>query len=312
MNRTLSKHKILITGATGFVGKTLIPVLSNTDLFDIAILVRSIKKAKELFGNVATLTIIPLVDGWTDAVKDFNAETVLHMATCFSSKSDSDSLTEIINTNILFSTRLLYTLQDTACKNFINIGTFSEYQFGGGEFKANNLYSASKTALRPIIRFFQEYIGFKWINVIIYSPYGRINSSKKIVDYLVDAVGSKNPIAFSEGKQILDFIHVDDIADFFVTLLRKLPLLSADFYEFHLGTGQGHSLCEVANVISEVFGEEVNADWGKLPYRKNDIMHAIAPVAKNMEILGWSASISLEEGITILKGDMLKLINGGG
>lgn len=75
MNRTLSKHKILITGATGFVGKTLIPVLSNTDLFDIAILVRSIKKAKELFGNVATLTIIPLVDGWTDAVKDFNAET---------------------------------------------------------------------------------------------------------------------------------------------------------------------------------------------------------------------------------------------
>ena len=73
--------------------------------------------------------------------------------------------------------------------------------------------------------------------MVVYSPYGRYNSSKKVIDYLVDAVKAEKPVDFSPGNQVLDFIHVDDIADFFYTLILSLDNLKDSYYQFHLGTG---------------------------------------------------------------------------
>lgn len=296
--------KILVTGATGFVGRTLIPYLIEKGWSDVSILVRNVAKACKLFGNITNLNIIEMREGWQDRVTKLNPDAVIHMATCFSGKSDYDTATEIINSNILLTTHLLESLKNTDCKYFINTGSFSEFQYGAGKFKPNNLYSASKTAVRPIIQYYQSIINFKWINVVVYSPYGRYNPQKKVIDYLIDAVDSPKSIAFSGGEQILDFIHVDDIASFYSTLLYELSELNADKYEFHLGTGGGISIREAAKTIEMVYGKTINADWGKLPYRENDIMHAVAPISTNLSFLNWQSRISFDEGIRILKEDL--------
>ena len=70
---------------------------------------------------------------------------------------------------------------------------------------------------------------------------------------MLDAVDATTSIAFSPGKQMLDFIHVDDMADFFLTLINKLDSLQEKYYQFHLGTGQGHTIREVAQVMDCVF-----------------------------------------------------------
>ncbi len=306
--------KILITGATGFVGKTLIPYLYENGWEDIAVLVRNPKKARDLFLGIPELKIINTSTGWNNDIEMYNPDAVIHLATYFTGKSDIKSATEIINIYILFTTQLLESVSHTDCRYFINIGTFSEYRNGAGVFKANNLYSASKTAVRPIIQFYQSISDFKWVNVIVYSPYGRYNSQKKIIDYLIDAIDSETPVAFSKGEQILDFIHVDDMASFFSTLLGKIHTLPESYYEFHLGSGEGRSIREVAGIIEKIYGGKINADWGKLPYRTNDIMHAVAPISTNLYLLDWKSNLSIEDGIKILKEDMLKNIKklGGG
>ncbi len=296
--------KILITGATGFVGKTLIPYLYENGWEDIAVLVRNPKKAKELFIGIPKLKIINTSTDWNNDIEMYNPDAVIHLATYFTGKSDIKSATEIINTNILFTTQLLEVITHTSCKYFINIGTFSEFQFGNGIYKANNLYSASKTAVRPIIKFYQSISGWKWINVIVYSPYGRFNDKKKVIDYLVDALGSDTPIKFSGGEQILDFIHVDDIANFFSTLIDSISLFKEDYIQLYLGTGKGHSIREIASYLEKISGKKVNADWGSLPYRETDIMHAVAPVSKNLKFLNWRSKISLEKGLQILLDDI--------
>jgi len=304
--------KILITGATGFIGKTLIPCLYENGWKDIAVLVRNPEKARRLFIGMPELKVFDTSTGWDNDIEMYDPDAVIHLATYFSGKSDLGSATEIINTNVLFTTQILESLSHTDCRYFINIGTFSEYQNGAGVLKANNLYSASKTAVRPIIKFYQSISGFKWINVIIYSPYGRYNMQKKIIDHLVKAVDSATPVAFSKGEQILDFIHVDDIASFFSTLLCKINTLQESYYEFHLGSGEGRSIREAARTIEKIYGGKINADWGKLPYRTNDIMHAVAPISANLSLLGWKSRLSFEEGIKILKKDMLKKPKWGG
>lgn len=296
--------KILITGATGFIGSTLVPYLYSHGLEDITLLVRDEQRALTKFSGLTVGLISTNNTGWNEQIISLNPDIVIHLATFFTGMSDADHVESIIESNVLFTTLLLESLSYTNCTSFINTGTFTEFCYGNGEYFSNNLYSASKTAVRPIIRYFQTRSTWNWINLIVYTPYGRRNEHKKVIDYMIDAVGAPNPVPFTKGEQILDFIHVDDIADFFYTLIRKLPYLNNPFYEFHLGTGIGHSLREMGDIIERVWQKKLNADWGKREYSLSDVMYAVAPICRNLELLDWRSRISIEEGIIILFDDL--------
>ena len=294
--------KILITGATGFVGKTLIPYLQSKGMTDIVLLVRNEDKAIRMFSDVQIISTKE--KSWTNKVADVNPDTVLHLAAAFTGRHDEPNAINLIESNITFTTLLLEALSKTTCKHFINIGTFSEFRNGAGEYFPNNLYSATKTAERPIIQYYQTISTWNWINVVVYSPYGRHNAYKKVIDYMIDAFDAQEPVNFTKGEQILDFIHVDDMADFFCTLFNKLPELNDSYYQFHLGTGQGHSIREVASIMERIWGKKMKANFGDRPYSEQDIMHAVAPIENNIKLLNWRASISIEQGIDILMKDV--------
>ena len=121
---------------------------------------------------------------------------------------------------------------------------------------------------------------------------------------MINALDSSDSINFSPGEQILDFIHVDDIADFFYNLLIKIYKCKDDYIQFHLGTGVGYSLRDVAKTIESVFSKKLNAKWGGLPYNEFEPMHAVAPISKNLKILNWKPKLTLEKGLIILKKDL--------
>jgi CDP-paratose synthetase len=297
--------KIMITGATGFVGKTLIPFLYSRGMSDLCVLIRDTEKAQNLFDKLSIDYINVQNPDWREKVIEYNPDTVIHLATLFNTRSDAENAVKIIQSNLVFSTLLLEAIAHTKCAHLINIGTFTEFLYGAGEYFANNLYSATKTALRPIIRFYQTQSSWKWINVVIYSPYGRKNQQKKVLDFMIDAMDAAVPVNFTKGEQILDFIHVDDIADFFYTLLNNLFVFKDFYTQLHLGAGKGHSIREAGVLMEEVFHKKINAYWGGLPYRQNETMYAVAPVAKNIELLDWKAKISLQQGLNILKEELL-------
>lgn len=301
--------RVLVTGATGFVGKTLIPHLLKSGCQNVAIVVRNAAKANEIFADLPLKHIV-VDDGLQDKIRQFDPEIVIHLAAYFTGRSDIESIHTLIDANITFPTLILEALRETSCKAFVNIGTFTEFVYGAGESKCNNLYSATKSALRPILDYYCQEAGRKWINVIVYSPYGRKNnSSKKVIDYLLDAMDSPVPVPFSGGEQKLDFIHVDDMAEFFVKLMNNIDNLQDSFTELHLGTGECHSIREVASIMEQIFNKRINADWGKLPYRDTESMHTVAPVGKMIRLLNWHPKISLEEGMKNLREDVLTYID---
>ena len=96
------------------------------------------------------------------------------------------------------------------------------------------------------------------------------------------------------GEQILDFIHIDDVCDFIIKLLfhdKKIP----NKQEFFLGTGKGTTIRELSKILELKYNKKCNINWGKLEYRPNDIMYAVAPIGNNLKYLNWKASIFLGE-----------------
>ena len=291
----LQQMKILITGGTGYIGTTLVPYIMERGFNDVCLLVRNQSKAYEIYGT-SVQYISAENEDWRGQLITYSPDVVLHLAGLLNSKHDADSVEPLVRSNVLFITQLLEAVSHTECKYFVNVGSCWEYRDGGTNPNPNTLYAATKLAVHPIMTFYQSLSKWKWVNVVVYSAYGKRNTPKKIFELIYDALDAQTPHPFTEGNQILDFIHVEDIADFFYTLLTKLDVIKESYTQFHLGTGEGHSLREVASILEDITGKKVNAVWGALPYRPHEVMKSIAPIAENIRLLGWKSTKSIRDG----------------
>ena len=279
--------KILVTGATGFVGTALLPKLEK---YDISIVVRNFSDELMEYNQII------YNDELSRNIKEFNPTIVIHLASYLTSTDDVQNIRKIIDSNILFTSLLLEALKDTQIQLFINTGTFAEYYLNDGVLNPAYFYSASKIAVRPIIKYFKNLIGFKSINIIPYTIYGGKSKSKKIIDYIIDSTKNNGYIDMTGGEQVLDFIHIDDVVDFYMHCINNNNLLT-DECDYHLGTGVGTSIKNLSLIIEKQLSKKTHINWGMKEYRDLDIMKAIAPVYRLEKELNWKASISLEYGI---------------
>ena len=88
--------RILITGATGFVGKTLIPYLFSKGVNDLVLLVRNLDKAKTLFGNESVEMITTQSSDWMEQVKNANPDVTLHLAAFFTGRHDYENANKLV------------------------------------------------------------------------------------------------------------------------------------------------------------------------------------------------------------------------
>ena len=181
-------------------------------------------------------------------------------------------------------------------KLFVNIGTFAEYRSGYSHIDNAYLYSATKTAFRTFLDYYTNLCGYKYLHIVPYTIYGGEDSAKKIIDYIKESLDADIPVKMSGGDQVLDFIHIDDVVNFLIYIIKNMHvfLLLKNAETIHIGTGIGTSIRELARIEEKKYGKKANIAWGALPYRNKDVMHAIAPVEK-LRMLGWEHKIRLEK-----------------
>ncbi len=268
------------------------------DNIEILIPCRDIEWAKEQFDKLGFKSLkITNSDDW-QAVIEFNPEIVIHLAAFSTSKNDIEAIGKLFESNIMYGVKLLNALKDCPdMRLFVNTGSFAEYRNGPRVIDNAYLYSATKSAFRPILDYYVNLSGYKFITAVPYSVYGGKSKVKRILDYMLEALEAPKPVGMTAGHQILDFIHVEDVCAFYASTISEPERYQnlEQGKEFHLGTGLGHSLREVANMIETITGKGLNISWGKIPYRDLDIMYAVAPISGNENM--WSAKINLNEGL---------------
>lgn len=289
--------KILITGATGFVGQDLVPKLvAKFPGSNFITINRDVDKARALFPDhqIGHISINDLSE-----IEQFNPDVVIHLATYTTSRSDLEVIDLMLNANINFGVKLLEHLTKcNALKLFVNTGSFSEYMLGGPNYKDAYLYSATKTAFRTFIEYYSDLVGFKYLNVIPFTVYGGNATVKRIMDYIVESFYCKQAVEMTPGEQVLDFIHISDLSNFYVHILTHLDLVlnQSNGVDYYVGSGQGLSLKQLVGLMERASSLTCNIKWGGRPYRERDIMYAVADIERAKK-LGWEPLTSIEDGV---------------
>ncbi|MCS7033667.1 MAG: UDP-glucose 4-epimerase GalE [Phycisphaerae bacterium] len=89
----------------------------------------------------------------------------------------------------------------------------------------------------------------------------------------------------TDGTNIRDYIHVDDLADAHIAAMQRLKPQEPIFC--NLGTGRGFSVKEIISVAEQVTGRKVPVVWG--PRRAGDAVALYADPSRARHVLEWEA-----------------------
>lgn len=152
-------------------------------------------------------------------------------------------------------------------------------------------YAASKKAAETLA-FTYHYLHKLDVTVLryftVYGPAGRPDMS--IFRFIRQIAEDEPIIVYGDGTQKRDFTYVDDIAAGTIAALRPLG------YEIiNLGGDRSVELNHVIGLISEKLGKRATIE--RRPPHPADVPATWADIHKAKELLGWSPTVPIEEGI---------------
>jgi dTDP-L-rhamnose 4-epimerase len=110
-------------------------------------------------------------------------------------------------------------------------------------------------------------------------------------------LNNKPPLIFEDGNQKRDFVSVYDVAQACRLVLESRQAVNM---VFNIGSGQAHSVIEIADCIGSVLKKTELRPKITGKYRMGDIRHCFADISLARSILGYSPRVGLEEGVAEL------------
>lgn len=287
--------KVLLTGASGFIGRHAVPYLVAAGAEVHCIDIRPLPA--EIVG--ATNHVLDLSD--TLRVRALLAEIrpshLLHLAwhvppgKFWTARENVQCLQD--------SLHLITAFLDSGGARSVVAGTCAEYHWSGTEplredrteVRPATLYGASKAALQLMHARLAAQAGSSFAWGRIFHLYGPWEPESRFVPSVIRSLLTGQPAKCSHGRQIRDFMHVDDVARAFVELL-----FHSTEGAVNIATGRGVTIASVARQIGDIIGRPDLIELGALPAAQDDPASLVAAVDR-LQSIGFTPAYSLEQGL---------------
>jgi len=259
--------KVVVTGATGFIGSNLVEDLVSHK-YEVAILKRKASDLRSLEGIKDRVHVFPCdsYDQINYCFSSFNPDIVIHLATEYLYSHSSQDIPSLISSNIAFGVLVLEAMEENGCSMFVNFTTRWKH-INDKRYNPSNLYAATKQAFEDILIFYaKKKIRYKTLE--IGDTFGPNDSRKKVIDLMIDACANHKRLDLTPGDQIVDIVYIKDLTNF---IISKLPL--EKFYDNSCITlvGNEMSIKELGEMIEAICQVKGYLNWGAKAYRDNEI-----------------------------------------
>ena len=274
------KKKILLSGATGYLGSRLLKAFIND--YNIIITKRSFSNTRRIQSLLGRCKVYDTDRTPVEILfKENPIDIILNTAGNYGRKNEP--LAEIISSNLVFPVNLLDCAVKYNVKHFIHTDSVLR--------KDTNPYALSKAQFSEWLKHLSEKVSI--LNIKLEHFYGPGDDSSKFIGYVIHQILNKEKeIKLTFGEQKRDLIYIDDVVNFFELILKRINRYDNGFHEFHVGTGTSHGIREMVEYIKKISGSNINLLFGEIPYRKHEIMDSKAN-AVLLEKMGYRISTDI-------------------
>jgi nucleoside-diphosphate-sugar epimerase len=298
--------RILVTGATGFVGGRLLERLAEMGGHDLYSLQRYVTGRYVLGADHGVKVVFcDLRDQFAVkcALREVQPEVVFHLAAISPVSYSYDHPNEVLDVNLTGTVNLAESClrEIPHCKHFLFASTSET--FGNGPVPKredtpqapNSPYSVSKQAAEKYILYMWDAYKFPVTVLRPFNTYGRRDNTHFLVERMVVQMLRGDVVKLGDSTPERDLLYIDDHVDAYLTCFAK-PEASAG-QVFNFCTGDKLTVRALAEKLRDITGYRGQILWDTIPRRPLDIHVLYGDATKAKSVLGWQAKISLDDGL---------------
>jgi UDP-glucose 4-epimerase len=301
--------RILVTGGAGFVGSTIVDQLLDERVGEIVVLDNFVRGRRSNLEPAVEDARVRVVEG---DVRDGRLvrellegiDVVFHQAALRITQCAAEPRAAL-EVMVQATFDLLEAAVDARVSRVVAASSASVYgqasSFPTDEnhhpYDNRTLYGAAKLFNEGVLRSFHDMFGLDYVALRYFNVYGpRMDVhgvyTEVLVRWMARIEAGEPPLILGDGHQTMDFVYIDDVAR--ANVLAALA--PATDTVCNVATGTETSLLELATTLLEVMGSDLRPEHG--PERSvNAVRRRQADVTKARDELGFTATVSLEEGL---------------
>jgi UDP-glucose 4-epimerase len=308
-----SSRRVLITGASGFIGSHIVDRLLDLGYEVIAVHRRAAEKIPLRLRDASRrgATLVPEVDlrdcaAIRRALCAARPDAVIHAAAAGVQQQLQHDPVAVAEANVCAATALIEACSAVSLRQFVWLGT--AYEYAPDEIpitelrplRPPTLYGAVKAAAWQIADYYHRAIGLPLVTLRVFPCYGQRESASKLIPFIIGRVLRSQPLDLLTPDYQRDFLHVSDLTDA-VALALSGAIAPGEVY--NVASSQSLAVRDVAAAVCRIVGVPLvmrQTPGDRLPHLNRVLGNPPTLVgdASRLRALGWQPRIPLDIGLT--------------
>lgn len=297
--KSIEMRRVVVTGATGFIGLHLVKELSLKGCEIYAICrkdsahykrLANISGVKTVFCDLENINALPQIIGFADI------DVFFHIG-WENASGKKRAEYEPQAKNIIWSLNAVSVAKQLNCKKIVSVGTVCENQCEYFQFQdkffGSGYYLLAKKVTHDMMRIacMEKELSFTWLT--FYHPIGKYNKTDQLMASTILKLHKKESPKFGACTQLFDVIAVEDLARAIV--FSGEHILSKDTY--FIGSGKPRRLKEYLIELRDVVAPDTKLGFceyadNNLPMREEWLLDSDF----NAET-GWYPEVDFKESV---------------
>lgn len=287
-----SGARVLVTGASGFIGSHLCRLLVSAG----ARVSGTCRREPESGPAGVEWHRGDLAEAGTAAriVESVRPDYVFHLASHVAGSRDRALILPTFRDNLATTVHLLDALAGGECRRVVLAGSLEEPEPDGTLQVPSSPYAAAKWAAAGYARMFHALYGVPLVTARIFMVYGPDQKDlNKLIPYVILSLLRGESPRLSAGTREVDWIYVEDLAQGLVAL-GTAP--GVEGQRVDLGSGELVTVRRVVELLGECVDSRVALGFGDLDDRPLEQVRK-ANVEQTAARLGWRPGTGLRQGL---------------
>ena len=292
IQRPFLSEKILITGASGFIGSHLCRRLcqAGIELHAISRVKRPgyEEKLRWWQGDLSDSAIA------RDLIQAIKPDVIFHLASHVMGARSLENVLPTFLSNLLSTVNIMAAASEIGCRRIVLTNSLEEPDPGDPISIPSSPYAAAKWASSGYARMFHALYQLPVVILRLFMVYGPAQQDlRKLIPYVTLCLLRGESPRLTSGQRAVDWIYVDDVVD---GIIAAAQASNVEGKTIDIGSGELVSIRNVVEDLVRLTNPAIQPVFGALAERPLEQVRK-ANVATALAQIGWKPKTSLREGL---------------